>query len=112
LTQIGLPLSFGLAIVIAILVPSVVEMWYLIGTTLVPGLLVPLVASYFDRLRIPSRYAFASMLSGWLVSTIWLIARRFDSPFSSIAAGVEPMYPGLLASLLFWGIGRIRLRRS
>ena len=66
--------SCVLAIVLAMAIPSVIKLWYAIGTTLVPGLLVPLVTSYFDGLRADAKTAFRSMLGGWLTSLLWLLA--------------------------------------
>jgi SSS family solute:Na+ symporter len=106
-TQLGLIVSGALSIVLALLVPSVVRLWYVIGTAIIPGLLVPLVTSYFDRLRVTARWAFLSMLIGWLISTGSLL---YGQIFGGEATprylfGVEPMYPGLAGSLILWTIG-------
>ncbi|MEX2089093.1 MAG: sodium:solute symporter family protein, partial [Bacteroidota bacterium] len=65
-TKIGLVISSAFAVTLALAIPSVVSLWYTIGTCIIPGLLVPVVAGYFERLRISASYAFAAMLSGWL----------------------------------------------
>ena len=108
-TQIGLVLSAIFSIILALEVPSVVKIWYAIGTAIVPGLLVPLMASYFEPLHIPPRYGFWAMLLGWSFSTIWLIYGQLTFVDGSPAYwfGIEPMYPGLVISLLVWGIGRM-----
>lgn len=113
-TKIGLVLSAILSIVLALAVPSVVKIWYSIGTAIVPGLLVPLMASYFKPLHIPSRYAFPAMLLGCLVSSVWLIQGQLNqmTGFPSYWLGVEPMYPGLAVSLLSWGAGRFAKARE
>jgi SSS family solute:Na+ symporter len=111
-TKIGLVISGIFSIALAILIPSVVSLWYTIGTTIVPGLLVPMMASYFDRLRIPASYAFAAMLLGWLTSTSSFLLGHFSggSQAPAYPFGIEPMYPGLAVSLLAWTLGRIRVR--
>jgi hypothetical protein len=86
-------------------------MWYVIGTTLIPGLIVPLMASYFEKLRIQTPYAFASMLGGWLISTLWLIADHVMHHPPQFISGIEPMYPGLFVSVSLWALGRIRVAR-
>jgi len=108
-TQIGLVLSAIFSIILALEVPSVVKIWYAIGTAIVPGLLVPLMASYFEPLHIPPRYGFWAMLLGWSFSTIWLIYGQLNFVDGSPAYwfGIEPMYPGLIISLLIWGLGRV-----
>ena len=107
-TKIGLVLSAFLSIILALAVPSVVKIWYAIGTAIVPGLLVPLMASYFRPLHIPSRYAFWAMLLGWLVSSAWLFQGQLNQAngVPSYWFGIEPMYPGLAISIVAWGIGK------
>ncbi len=107
-TNIGLILSGVLSVVLALMVPSVVRIWYTVGTCIVPGLLVPLLASYFEKLRIPARFAFTAMLCGWGVSTVSLVYGRINSLSQApqYLLGIEPMYPGLLVSLLVWGAGK------
>lgn len=107
-TKLGLILSFILSVAIALMLPSVIKIWYTIGTVVIPGLLVPLVASYFDRLTIPPRYAFLSMTAGWMTSLLWLLLGYLlgEQGHVQYLWGIEPMYPGLAFSLLLWGIGR------
>ena len=106
--RIGLVVTSLVAVLLALMIPSAIGLWYTIGTAIIPGLLVPLVTSYFPRLKVTARFAFASMLSGWGVSTLWLAA-GWGNGIGSAAypLGVEPMFPGLIASLLVWGAGRI-----
>ena len=51
-TRVGVVVTAVLSVAIALLIPSVITLWYTIGTAVVPGLLVPLVTSYFPRLRV------------------------------------------------------------
>lgn len=111
-TRIGLVVTFVFSVVLSVYMPSVIQMWYTIGTVIIPGLLVPLMAGYFDPLKIPSRHAFLAMLSGWLTSLGWLIAGSFNGSSGLYPLGIEPMYPGLVVSLVWWGIGRIQKRKT
>jgi hypothetical protein len=73
---------------------------------IIPGLLIPLLASYFERLKISSTIAFLAMLFGWLTSLGWLLDGKLNDgcyPF-----GIEPMYPGLAVSILIWMVGKLR----
>jgi len=96
-----------LSVALALAIPSVIRLWYTIGTVIIPGLLLPLVASYFDRLRPRPATAFASMALGWLVSLLWLLAGWSKEMGSSdyYPLGIEPMYAGLAASALAWCAG-------
>jgi SSS family solute:Na+ symporter len=107
-TRWGLVITASLSIALALVIPSVIKLWYAIGTVVIPGLLVPLVSSYFERWKVSSSVAFASMLLGWLTSLVWLLVGWTQElgnadlyPF-----GIEPMYPGLVVSTLIWGIGK------
>lgn len=113
-TKSGLLISSAVAIGLALAVPSVVSLWYTIGTTIIPGLLVPVVAGYFDALAIPSRFAFAAMLSGWLVSSGSLLSGVLTAAGGEYHYwfGIEPMYPGLAVSLLIWSAGRVAAEGS
>ena len=111
-TKIGLIISTLFSIIFAIALPSVIKIWYTIGTVVIPGLLIPLVASYFDRLKIPARYAFFSMLLGWLTSLSWLIAGYINEIPGSYPLGIEPMYPGLVISIFIWSLGRLSIRKK
>lgn len=110
-TQFGFVLTLLLSIVLAYVIPSVVNLWYTVGTIVIPGLLVPLMAGYFERLKIPTRYAFWAMLLGWLTSLTWLLAGQLNGRSGAYPLGIEPMYPGLAVSLLLWGLGRIAIKR-
>jgi SSS family solute:Na+ symporter len=106
-TRWGLLVTGALSIVLALAVPSVISLWYLVGTAIIPGLLIPLVTSYFQALLVKPRFAFASMLLGWLTSTLWLLAGWSQHLGSSThyPLGIEPMYPGILMSFLAWVAG-------
>jgi solute:Na+ symporter, SSS family len=107
-TRIGLIVSGVVSIILAVVIPSVIQLWYTIGTVIIPGLLVVLVTSYFPKLLVSPRWAFASMLSGWLVSLLWLLAGWMHGvgAANGYPLGIEPMYPGLASSLVVWGVGK------
>ena len=108
-TRWGLLATAMISIILCLLIPSVIRLWYTIGTVIIPGLLIPLVTSYFDRWRVEAHYAFAAMLVGWLTSTCWLLSgwsAKLGSP-ENYPFGIEPMFPGLLVSLIVWGVGRL-----
>jgi solute:Na+ symporter, SSS family len=109
-TQIGLVLSAAYGIALALALPSVVKIWYAVGTACIPGLLLPLMVSYMPGITLKPRFAFAAMLGGWLSSMIWLIWGMVHA--GRYWWGIEPMYPGLVLSLLIGlsGISRARTK--
>jgi SSS family solute:Na+ symporter len=103
-TNTGMALTVMLAIAMALWMASVVKIWYVVGTTIIPGLLVPLLASYYPPLQLPRSRGFYVMLTGWLVATTWFAASYLNG--GEYWFGIEPMYPGLAASLLmaYWDV--------
>jgi len=107
-TQWGLLLAAFLAIVLCVIIPSVIQLWYTIGTVVIPGLLVPVVSSYFDNLRMQPRMVVWVMLAGWMTSLLWLIAGWMQAFGSTefYPLGIEPMFPGVVISVIGWWISR------
>jgi SSS family solute:Na+ symporter len=107
-TRWGIVAASAVSVVLALAVPSVVRLWYIIGTCIIPGLLVPVLAGYVERLRISAPFAFASMIAGWLLSTASLIDGQLNmvSGVPQYWLGIEPMYPGLIAAVMIWGMGK------
>ncbi|MEE9288910.1 MAG: sodium:solute symporter family protein [Bacteroidota bacterium] len=108
-TKLGLLLTGSLAVILALSIPSVVRLWYTIGTAIIPGLIVPVVASYVPRLSMKPTAAFWAMLLGVTTSTAWLVVGFIDRDGGSPAypLAIEPMYPGLVVSILVWLVGRV-----
>lgn len=113
-TQLGLIISSGLAIVIAISFQSVIAIWYLLGSMAVPVLLIPLLTSFYPRLKLAAPSVLGLMLTTGLTSVIWLIwgylKGGMDVP--SYPLGIEPMYPGLLISISWWLCGKLSSRNK
>jgi SSS family solute:Na+ symporter len=100
-TRVGLVAALGLSIPMAVLIPSVIGIWYTVGTVTIPGLIVPVLCAYSKRWRLPARYAFLSMALGWATSTGWWMAGLLaGGGAGGVLFGVEPIYPGLAVSAL------------
>lgn len=106
----GIVVASAGSIALAYAIPSVIRLWYSIGTAVIPGLLIPLVTSYYERFKAPAPWALAGMAAGWLISTGWLLASLESGEILPLC-GIEPMYPGLTASVAVWAVGLIRKRR-
>jgi len=97
-TRAGLAVTALWAVLLALLLPSVVQLWYAIGTAIIPGLLAPLLLSYSRRRVPPPRAALFSMVSATGLSLLWLIAGHLRP--QGYWLGIEPLYPGLVISLV------------
>lgn len=98
----GLVATMVLSFALSRLVPSVVGLWYSVGSATIPGLLLPMLGAYIPALRVPGSWAAASSATGWLVSLAWVAAARAKG---EPPLGVEPMFPGLAASAALWALG-------
>ncbi len=109
-TKIGLVITTVVSILFAIYFPSVVDLWYIVGTLTIPGLLIPVVTSYFEGLAPSSRYAFLIMVSGFVFSfASFVIGQIFKTPDGNpvYPFGLEPMFPGLIASILVYVVSKV-----
>jgi SSS family solute:Na+ symporter len=88
-----------------------VNLWYLIGSLFIPGLLLPLVGSYTRRFRVSPGFALATMVLGFGTSLGWMIygllSRRLEDP-----AFLQPMYPGLAVAVIVYVAGWILTGRK
>jgi SSS family solute:Na+ symporter len=98
----GLIVAGALGFLLARLVPSVVELWYDIGSAAIPGLLLPMLGVYIPRLRVGAPWAVAASLSGFLTSLAWVAAAKH---WGAAPLGLEPPFPGLLLSASVWAAG-------
>lgn len=98
----ALALTAALAFALARLVPSVVDLWYSVGSAVIPGLLLPMIGVYAPRLRVGPRWAAAASASGFLASLAWVAAAR---RLGAAPWGVEAPFPGLALSALVWVAG-------
>lgn len=107
-TALGLVLTTAIAVTLAVTLPSVVKLWYVIGTVLIPGLLLPLMSAYWPALRINVKAALPTMLAAVLTSLVWLVWGQTHQVDQNAVypLGVEPMYPGLAVSALGFLLGR------
>ncbi|MDZ7291379.1 MAG: sodium:solute symporter family protein [candidate division KSB1 bacterium] len=94
LSRLGLIVTFGVAVGIALWSPSVVDIWYQLGSLATPALLVPLAASFSEKWKMPARWAILSMLTSAALSGLWLLTGK-DGMYW---LGLQPIYPGLVAS--------------
>ena len=109
LTRISILISALLGILLIIIYPSVIDLWYVIGSVFIPGLLIPVLGIYLKTFRFSARYVYVSIIGCTLVSFSWLMLGTFfpDVEGGYTYLGVEPFYPGLLVACLLWLSGRI-----
>ena len=105
--RLGMIVSAVFSLAIAYLIPSVINIWYTIGTMILPALLISVVSSYFENLQVHSKYIFAAMVSSFSVSFVCFTLGLFYKidGRAALFLGLEPMYPGLFTGLIIYFFG-------
>jgi solute:Na+ symporter, SSS family len=98
-TKLGIIVTLIMSLVIAYYFESVVELWYTIGSICIPGLILLVISSYYEKYRISNKIAFYEILIGVSTSIIWLLVRDKFSHYVFISQ-LEPMIIGLVLALL------------
>ena len=93
-----------ISITLCIVLPSVIDLWYTIGTLFIPPMLIPLLTAYFPRYKIPSNYTMLSMIMSFSISFLFFLWGHIHSVNGSpnYLLDLEPFFPGLLVSITFY----------
>ena len=97
-TIIGLLISGVVAILLAYFIPSVIEIWYTIGSLFIPGIILPVISAYYPKLRVSNKSIFIEIVTAFITSTVWYFLRNefVNIPFLK---EIEPMLVGLIFSV-------------
>jgi SSS family solute:Na+ symporter len=110
-TVLGLIIAGVLSIVLAFLVPSVIEIWYTIGSFCIPGIILPVISAYYLKLRINNNVLLVEMITAVLLSISWFFIRQDYFKDAKILGEVEPMLVGLTGAVLIHLFGLL-IRKS
>lgn len=105
-TYWGILLSAVIAVILSLFLPSVVKLWYVIGSVCIPGLILPVISAYYIKLSVGKNFIFAEIVAGTAVSILWFIIKEAllsQTPLYQI----EPMLAGLAAAAAVHGAGFI-----
>jgi len=89
-----------LSITLSILVPSVVKLFYILGSIIIPGLILPFINALTKNNNVINNY-FSTL---WLcvpvlASFFWFCIEKFTV---GLLPDIEPFYPGMLISIFFY----------
>ncbi len=104
-TRIGLILSAGMALIAALFFESVVDIWHDFGSVGTPALLVPLFFAFNGKRKMRPSAALWSIIISGSVSLAWLLSGKMSAD-GIYWLGLEPIFPGLLISVLFYVMGK------
>jgi SSS family solute:Na+ symporter len=99
LTRLSLIITSVLGILLALLLPSPIEIVFRTASIAVPGLILPLTLSFFLRIRISNSMVTVIMCSSSLVSLALFLVQSSDF-CPNILKELEPMLAGLIVSIM------------
>jgi SSS family solute:Na+ symporter len=108
--KIGLIVSAIIAIILVLLIPSVINLWYTLGSLFIPALLLPLLGSYFRKLRITNQLTLMAMVSGFMISFLAFLWGEFHQVggYAQYLWNLEPFFPGLIISIVIYTVGVVK----
>ena len=89
----GILVTILISLMIAISIPSVVQIWYTLGSIIVPGLLLPFLMAFSNK----KLDVITMMVAPLIISILWIINKNI---FGVYPLGLEPFYPGICTSML------------
>ena len=109
-TVAGLILSGIMSVILAYLIPSVIEIWYLIGSFCIPGILLAVISSYYTKLKVSPVFIISEMITAVSTSIAWFFLKDIFSTVPVIGI-LEPMIVGLIFTILIHAAGMIKIRK-
>ncbi len=110
-TRTGLFVASVLGLILALSVDSIIDLWYLIGSICIPGMIFLIIGAYYQQFRISNTLAFIELLLGVISSFLWYLIRNnlaAENPLNII----EPMIVGLFTVGVIHLIGIFPIRKT
>ncbi len=108
-TIYGLIISGFLSVILAYYIPSVIEIWYTIGSFCIPGIILPVISSYYPKFGIHKKFIIIEMLLASAGSIFWFFIRDNFSLGKTLNE-IEPMLVGLSVAVLIHLYGMYKVR--
>ncbi len=97
--KIGLIVSGVFAIALCLYIPSVIEIWYTVGSICIPGIILLIFSSYFPGFRINKAFAIIELTGATIISLGWHLLRQYGI-LTAFLNNVEPMITGLIFAVI------------
>lgn len=108
-TRFGLILASLIAALIAILLGSVIDIWKVFGSISSAALLIPILSTWFPKLKMNQKSVLVLMLASALITLIWFAAQKI---FSAAPLGIEPLFVGGAVSILIYMGDKLILHKN
>ena len=102
----GLIIISFFSLIISYLLPSVVALFYTLGSLLIPGLILPFLYSLKQDNQIMNMNITVWMILPIIISGLWFI---FSKLMHQPLLKIEPFYPGMATSFLYYIITKIKV---
>jgi len=109
LTKIGLVLTGIFGVLLAILLPSPIEIIFKTASVAVPGLILPLIFAYSKKFYLKKEIIVWLMVFSSITSFVWIIIRSYRL-YNHMLFEIEPMLAGIIVSMIFAAIGFRRIK--
>lgn len=96
--RIGMATALFIAWLLIAAFPSVIDLWFAIGSVMIPVLLLPVLASYFPKLAPPRSYVLLSMGGSLLSGSLWLVISELQTQTNTLFQQIPAFYVGLFVS--------------
>jgi SSS family solute:Na+ symporter len=104
-TRFGLVICATLSVILAISFTSIIEMWYMIGSICIPGVILLVIGAYYDKFLVSEKIAIAETIAGSGGALIlYLIKTNLNI---ELLMNIEPMIFGLVVALIIHIFGII-----
>jgi len=111
-SRLGLWLAAAFSAALALARPSVVALWHDLGSVVTPVLLLPVLLALARAGRPGPRGALLLMLVPAAVTLPWVLWKYVPRSKGLYPFSIEPIYAGLAASILTWGVTRLSREES
>ena len=80
-------------------IPSVIEIWYTVGSLCIPGIILPVISAYYPKIKIDNKILLFEIIMAVSFSVTWYFIR--DNFMNvNIIKDIEPMLVGLFTAAL------------
>ena len=97
LTKAGLIITGVIGVIVAIALPSAVDIIYKTASIAVPGLIFPLTLSMNNKVFLSPVNTIVILIGSSTLSLIWTILKGMEYPFFK---EIEPMFPGIIFAFI------------
>ncbi|HHE54990.1 MAG TPA: sodium:solute symporter family protein [Caldithrix abyssi] len=107
--RLGLIITGLIAVAMAYLIPSVVQLWYSLGSLFIPPLIFPVLGAYWPALKLKNGYYVVMMTGSFLLGLLLFLIGQLQVQQGGPVYpwGLEPFFPAMAFSIMVFLIGKL-----